>query len=81
VRFLREEISGLFKNSRENLEWFKNNYDNLMKNYDKCWVVITQKKVVGSSSSFDEVLTVAKKYDPSSIIVEFIDSEPIAMFY
>jgi lysozyme family protein len=80
-RSVRKEISDLFKSSRENLEWFKNNYDHLKKNYDKCWVIITQKKVVESSSNFDEVLNVAKKYDPSSIIVEFIESEPIAMFF
>jgi hypothetical protein len=78
---LRKEISDLFKSSRENLEWFKNNYDYLTKNYDKRWVIITQKKVVESSSNFDEVLSAAKKYDPSSIIVEFIESEPIAMFF
>jgi hypothetical protein len=78
---LKEDISSLFKSSRENLEWFKKNYDYLTKSYDKCWVIIAEKKVVGSSSSFDEVLSIAKKYDPSSIIVEFIESEPIAMFF
>jgi hypothetical protein len=80
-RSVRKEISDLFKSSRENLEWFKNNYDYLKKNYDKRWVIITQKKVVENSSNFDEVLIAAKKYDPSSIIVEFIESEPIAMFF
>jgi hypothetical protein len=80
-RSVRKGVSDLFKSSSENLEWFKNNYDYLKKKYDKRWVIIAQKKVVESSSSFDEVLSAAKKYDPSGIIVEFIESEPIAMFF
>jgi hypothetical protein len=78
---LRKEIGSLFKSSRENLEWFKSNYDNLKKNYDKCWVIISEKKVVGSNSSFDEIVKAAQKYDQSRIMVEFIESEPIAMFF
>jgi hypothetical protein len=81
VRNLKRAIGSLFKSSRENLEWFKSNYDYLTKNYDKRWVIIAGKAVVGSSSSFDEIMNIARKYDPSSIIVEFIESEPIAMFF
>jgi hypothetical protein len=81
VRNLKRAMDSLFKSSRENLEWFKNNYDYLTKNYDKCWIIIADKTVVGSSSSFDEIMNAARKYNPSSIIVEFIESEPIAMFF
>jgi hypothetical protein len=81
ARNLKRGVDSLFKNSRENLAWFKDNYDNLLKEFDKCWVVIAGKKVVASGSSFDEVVKAARKYDSSSVIVEFIESEPIAMFF
>ena len=75
------EKAELFKNSKENVEWFKENYEDLKKKYDKHWIVIENKKVVKSASTFDEVLAIVRKRDPNKVIVEFMQSDQIAMFF
>ena len=71
----------LFKNSEENAEWFKENYENLRKKYDEQWIVIENKAVIESASTFDEVLSLVKKRDPNRVIVEYMQSNPVAMFF
>lgn len=75
------EKEQLFKISRENDQWLSENYENLKKAYDKCWIVIRDRKVVNSASTFDEIMKVARKYDPNKIKVEYVQSEEIAMFF
>ncbi|MCK4822885.1 hypothetical protein KA005_44395 [bacterium] len=71
----------MFEVSRQNAEWLKQNYNRLKKNYDKCWVMIQDRKVVKSASTFEEIMHTVKKHDPHKILVEYIQSEPIAMFF
>ena len=71
----------LFEISRRNAEWLKENYDRLKKEYDKRWVVIQDSKVVKSASTFDEIMGTVRKHDPNRILVEYIQSEPVAMFF
>jgi len=75
------EINEVFKISRQNAEWLKKNYNKLKRDYDKRWVVIQDRKIVTSASTFDEIIKVKKKHDPNKILVEYIQSEPIAMFF
>ena len=75
------ERKELFKFSRQNSEWLQENYDNLKRDYNNSWVVIQNKKVVKSASSFNEILKTIKKTDSSKILVEYIQAEPIAMFF
>ena len=71
----------LFKISSKNLEWLKENYENLKREYDNHWVIIQDKKVVKSASTFDEIMEAIRKHDPNKILVEYIQSEPVAMFF
>ncbi len=71
----------LFKNAEENIEWLKENYDALRKKYDEQWIVIENKTVIESASTFDEVLPLVRKRDPNRIIVEYMQSNPVAMFF
>jgi peptidyl-tRNA hydrolase len=73
--------SELFKSSFENLEWFKKNYKDIKKNYDNQWVVIQNKKIVAKAGTYDTIVAVIKKEDKKSAIVEFIDSNQLAMFF
>lgn len=76
------EKAELLKNSRENLEWFRDNYDDLKKDFDKQWVIVQNKAVIGSCSTYDEVLSKVKSdRSKKTAMVEFIDSEQIAMFF
>jgi thymidylate kinase len=75
------EKAELFKNSKENLEWFKENYEDLKKKYDERWIVIDNKTVVKSASTFDEILAFVRKHDPNKVIVEYMQSKQIAMFF
>jgi hypothetical protein len=80
---MRIEKDEVFKLSRENLEWFKENYDALKREYDQKWIVIQNGKVVRSSSVFDDIVKALRngEYDPKSAIVEYMQSEQIAMFF
>jgi len=75
------EKNELFQISRRNTEWLKDNYENLKTKYDNCWVLIRDRKVVRSASSFDEIMIDVKKHDPNEILVEYIQTEPVAMFF
>lgn len=75
------ERTELFRISRGNNEWLKENYGSLKRKYDKLWIVIRDRKVVKSASTFDEIMRTVKKHDPNKILVEYITSEPIAMFF
>jgi len=75
------EKSALFEISRRNAEWLKENYDRLKREYDKRWVVIQDSKVVKSASTFDEIMRTVRRHDPNRILVEYIQSEPVAMFF
>lgn len=73
--------SELFKSSIANLEWFKQNYENIRKDCDNQWVVIQNKKVVAKASTYENITRTLKKEDKKSAIVEFIDSNQLAMFF
>jgi len=75
------ENSKLFQISRANNEWLKENYETLKKEYDNCWIVIQNRKVVKSASTFDEIKQITREYNKNEILIEFIQSEPIAMFF
>ncbi len=75
------ERKDLFKFSRQNAEWLQENYDNLKRDYNNSWVVIENRKVIKSASSFDEILIAIKKSDSNKILVEYIQAEPVAMFF
>jgi len=75
------EKSELFRISRGNAEWYKENYDDLKRRYTNRWIMIQNKKVVETASTFDEILKAIKKYDPNKVMVEYIESEQIAMFF
>jgi len=75
------DLAEAFDISLENLKWLRENYSRLKKQYDKKWVVIFKKRVVESGDTFEEILPATKKYEPSSIAVEYIQSKEIAMFF
>lgn len=75
------EKEQLFKISRENDKWLSENYEDLKKTHDKCWIVIQDRKVVKSASTFDEIMEAVKKHDPNRIKVEYVQSEEVAMFF
>lgn len=75
------EKEQLFRISRENSQWLSENYDDLKKTYDKCWIVIQDRKVVKSASTFDEIMAAVRKRDPNKILVEYVQSEEVAMFF
>ena len=77
----RMEKTELFRISRGNAEWLKENYDALKRRYTNRWIMIQNKKVVETASTFDEIMKAIKKYDPNSIMVEYVESDQIAMFF
>lgn len=77
----RLEKNILFEISRRNTEWLQKNYESLKKEYDKRWIMIQDRKVVKSASTFDEIMRTVRSHDPNKILVEYIQSEPIAMFF
>ena len=76
------EKSQILKNSREDLEWLRTNYDSLKKDFDKQWVIVQNKAIIANCSTYDEVMRKVKENQTKkTAMVEFIDSEQIAMFF
>jgi len=71
----------LFEISRKNIEWLEKNYETLKRKYDNRWIVIHNREVVETSSTFNEIMNAVKKHDPNSVIVEYMQRKPIAMFF
>ena len=71
----------LLKISRENLEWYEKNYNKIKKKHDNQWVVIQRQKVVATGSTYDQIAKQLKKEDKKSAIIDFIDSNQLAMFF
>jgi hypothetical protein len=71
----------ILKQSRENLEWFNENYESLKKEYDNQWIVIQQKKVVAKGSTYTQIKKILGKSDMKNALIEFMDSKQIAMFF
>lgn len=75
------EKSELFQISRKNTEWLKENYESLKRKYDNRWIMIKNEKVIKSASTFDEIMNTIRKHDPNKILVEYIQSKPVAIFF
>jgi len=71
----------LFDISKENIQWLQENYEHLRKEYDKKWIIVHNKKVVESQETFKDILQVARRYDPNSILVEFLQTQEVAAFF
>ena len=70
-----------FRIAKENIEWFSENYDNLKKKFAEQWIILQDKNVIESATKYDEIMNTSKKYDSNKIMIEYIQSKPIAMFY
>lgn len=75
------EKEELFKIRRENTEWLKENYESLTRKYNNRWIMIQNKKVAETACTFNEIMNAAKKYDTNKVIVEYVQSKQIAMFF
>jgi len=73
--------SQIFEISRANIEWLKKNYKTLKKEYNNRWVIIENRKVVKVASTFEELMEALRKLDINKILVEYIPSEQVAMFF
>lgn len=78
---MKMERQALFSDSLGNMEWFREHYGDLKRKYNKKWIVVCNKGVVETEDSFEEILARARQYDPNRIMVEFIESDEIAMFF
>ena len=63
-----------------NLKWLQKNYDKLKQTYNKQWVLIEKQNVTLNSSNYQEIIA-AKVSKNKTALVEFIDSEQVAMFF
>ena len=51
----------------------------LGKEYDKKWVIVDNQSIVGCSSTYDQISKSLK--NRKTALLEFVDSEQIAMFF
>lgn len=75
------EKGTLLQSSIDNLEWFKENYESLRKEYDNQWIIVHKKGVIARGSTFKQIKKCFQKVDAKSALVEFIDSNDIAVFF
>lgn len=78
----REKMKHCITLSTEDMEYLTANYDELARKYDKKWIIISDKKVVSAAESLKEVVNALKKIrHPECAVVEYMTTEPIAMFF
>ena len=76
------ETREVFRLSMSNMEWLADNYENLRREYDGRWIAVSGARVVESSRNLEKLKeAIAKCVDRDSIVVEFMTTEPIAMFF
>lgn len=71
----------LFVDSIKNLQFLNDNYDRLVKEYNNKWIIIHKQKVIKSEDTSEEALSFARRYDPNSILMKYMQAEEIAMFF
>jgi hypothetical protein len=71
----------ILKASRDNLEWFKDNYESLKKEYDNQWIIVQKRTVVAKGSTYEQIKKCLQKVDTKSALIEFVGSNDLAMFF
>jgi len=74
-------IGEVLSKSNRNLEWLRDNYDELKQKYDKQWIIIDNQSVIHSASSYSEIMKAMQTENKNTAIVKFMTSEPVAMFF
>ncbi len=75
------EKGEILKASMDNLEWFKDNYESLKKEYDNQWIIVQKREVVAKGSTYEQIKKCLQKVDTKSALIEFVDSNNLAMFF
>lgn len=78
---MKQDTAEVFKASCDNLKWLEKNYDNLKEDYDSKWIIVQNRKIVASDSSYEKIVSAMKKIDSKSALVEYVQSEQVAMFF
>jgi hypothetical protein len=76
----KKDVTAILKESMQNLEWFSENCDVLKQKYNNQWVIIENRQVVKSSSTYNEIRKNAENHKESALL-KFITSEQISMFF
>lgn len=74
------EKAEILKASMDNLEWFKDNYESLKKEYDNQWIIVQKRTVVAKGNTYEQIKKCLQKVDTKSALIEFVDSNNLAMF-
>jgi len=74
-------IGEVLSKSNRNLEWLRDNYDELKQKYDKQWIIIDNQSVIHSASSYSEIMKAMQTENKNTAIVKFMTSERVAMFF
>ena len=66
----------LLRKHGEDMEWFLNNYDKLVKAYDGRFVAVYERSVVDSDEDLDRLIErVSGKFPLERVIIEYISKE------
>ena len=76
------ETRQIFEQSSENMQWLADNYDRLKEKFGGKWVAVSRKNVVESDENLQRLKdAISKHKNPESIVVEYVNTETIAMFF
>lgn len=78
---MKQDLAQVFKASCDNHKWLEENYDNLKEKYDNKWIIVQNGKVIASDSNYETIMNAMKKVDSKSALVEYVQSEQVAMFF
>ena len=77
-----KRLKECFALSTQSMEYLTENYDDLAKKHDKKWVAVLDGKVVEEASSLEKLNQALRKHKhPECMVVEYLTTEPMAMFF
>lgn len=76
-----QDLAGDFSRFKEDTDWFYLSFNKLLEEYNGKWVAVKDKKIIASSSTFEEVIAKIEKMglNPGEIPIELVDPAVLKM--
>lgn len=77
-----EELKECFDHSAKNMRYLIDHYEELAKKYDRKWIAVCDGGVVEAADTVEKLTKAVRRHEHSEcIVVEYVTTEPIAMFF
>lgn len=77
-----DKMKECFMHSARDMEYLTRNYADLARRHDRKWIAIFNRKVIGEADTLEELAQTVRGHAHSEcLVVEYVTTEPVAMFF